>query len=94
MDSIKILAFYLGCVSILSLIITIYDKIASKHFTKHRVKESHLLLLSFVGGSLAMLLTMMVIRHKTQKPKFMVTIPLMTVFHLVIIIVLYLKGIL
>ena len=89
MDNIHILLIYLSVVSIISVCVTVYDKIAAKHFTKHRVRESHLLFLSAIGGAAAMFAAMVIIRHKTQKPKFMISIPLMIVLQLVIALLLY-----
>ncbi len=40
-----------------------------------RVPEKTLLIISALGGSIAMLITMRAIRHKTQHAKFMVGIP-------------------
>ena len=56
--------------------VTIYDKWAAKNRPKKRTRESTLLLLSALGGSIAMLLTMYGIRHKTKHIKFMLGIPL------------------
>lgn len=52
--------------------------VLDKHRAKHhlwRIPESRLLLLSVLGGSPAMLLTMLLIRHKTKHAKFMIGIP-------------------
>ena len=62
--------------SLISIIVCIYDKIAAKHNPKHRTREATLLLLSALGGSVAMLITMLLIRHKTKHLKFMIGIPL------------------
>lgn len=67
---------YLAAVSVVSIIVCIYDKIAAKHNPRHRTREATLLLLSALGGSVAMLLTMLLIRHKTKHLKFMIGIPL------------------
>lgn len=67
---------YLALISLISVITTIYDKWASKHRADRRIRESSLLALSLVGGSVAMLATMLAIRHKTKHAKFMVGIPL------------------
>lgn len=69
------LAFLL-IISIVSVCVTVYDKWAAKKRPKQRTRESTLLLLSALGGSVAMLLTMLSIRHKTKHMKFMIGIPL------------------
>ena len=71
----KITLGYLALISLISVIVCIYDKIAAKHNPRHRTRERTLLLLSALGGSVAMLLTMLVIRHKTRHVKFMLGIP-------------------
>ena len=75
---------YIAIVSLISIIITIYDKkIAGTG--KHRVPEATLLMWSALGGSIAMLLTMFSIRHKTQHKKFMIGIPLIIILQAVAI---------
>ena len=70
----KYAAFYFAAISLLAVIITVYDKRAAQK-KKWRVRESTLLLIAALGGSVAMLLTMQIIRHKTKHSKFMVGIP-------------------
>ena len=72
---LKILFGYLALISLVSVVVCIYDKTAAKHNPRHRTRERTLLLLSALGGSVAMLLTMLVIRHKTRHVKFMLGIP-------------------
>ena len=78
----KIAIGYLASISLISIIVCIYDKIAAKHNPKHRTRERTLLLLSAVGGSVAMLLCMLLIRHKTRHAKFMVGIPIIIVLQI------------
>ncbi|GAA6396043.1 DUF1294 domain-containing protein [Solibaculum mannosilyticum] len=70
------LCAYLAVISVIAIVVTVYDKIVSKHPGVRRIREQTLLLVSALGGSAAMLVTMLLIRHKTRKPKFMVGIPL------------------
>ena len=70
-----LLVAYLALISLVSIIVCCYDKAAAKHRPKHRTREATLLLLSALGGSAAMLVTMLIIRHKTKHLKFMVGIP-------------------
>ena len=76
---LKIFLGYIAIISIISIIVCIYDKIAAKHNPKHRTREATLLLLSALGGSVAMLITMLLIRHKTKHMKFMIGIPLIII---------------
>lgn len=71
----KVLIVYFICISIVAVVMTIYDKLVAIHH-KWRISEFSLLLVSALGGSIAMLVTMLVIRHKTRKLKFMLGIPL------------------
>ena len=75
---------YVLVVSLISVIITVFDKkIAGTG--KRRIPEATLLLWSALGGSVAMYLTMHAIRHKTQHKKFMIGIPLIMVLQAVAI---------
>ena len=73
------LAVYLAVISVISVITCIYDKLAAKVAKKHRTREAMLLVLSALGGSVAMLITMFIIRHKTKHIKFMLGIPLIII---------------
>lgn len=66
---------YFGTISLIAIVITVYDKIAAKLLPRHRIPEAALITLSLLGGSVAMLITMLIIRHKTLHKKFMVGIP-------------------
>jgi len=70
---------YLATVSLLSVIACVWDKRASKIPDHKRVPEKTLLILSAFGGSVAMLFTMLIIRHKTKHMKFMLGIPLIII---------------
>lgn len=69
------LLIWLATVNVISVVITIYDKHQAK-INRWRISEKSLLFLSILGGGPAMYLTMKRIRHKTQKKKFMIGIPL------------------
>ena len=73
---------YLAAISAVAFIVTVYDKIAAKKLPKHRTREMTLILLSVIGGSVAMMLTMIVIRHKTRHVKFMLGIPIIILLQL------------
>ena len=80
---------YLGAISLLSILVCIYDKLAAKHNPRHRTRERTLLLLSALGGSVAMFATMQIIRHKTKHVKFMLGIPVIFVLQIALLAVLY-----
>ena len=67
---------YLAAISLISMIVTCYDKIAAKKFPGHRTREKTLFLLSGLGGSVAMFVTMQIIHHKTKHKSFMIGIPM------------------
>ena len=69
------LLIYVAIMSVISIVVCIYDKIAAKAAKRHRTREATLLGLSALGGSVAMLITMLIIRHKTKHKKFMIGIP-------------------
>ena len=74
-----ILAFvlaYLAIISLVSIVVCIYDKkISKKNRVELRIPEKTLLILSALGGSIAMFVTMLLVRHKTKHVKFMLGIP-------------------
>ena len=78
-----ILAIYLILINLITVIVTIYDKLCAVK-RRWRVKESTLLILSALGGSISMYITMLLIRHKTRHIKFMLGIPLILIFQILI----------
>lgn len=77
---------YLISINILGIILTIYDKIASKKFRKNRVRENVLLLIGALGGAVSMYITMKLIRHKTRHKKFMTGLPIILILQIAFII--------
>lgn len=89
---LKIFLVYLIAVSILAVVLTIYDKFAAK---KHgfRISEATLMLCGVFFGAVAELITMLIIRHKTRHIKFMLGLPLIILFQLAAIAAyLYFSG--
>ncbi len=81
---IQLLIIYLLIINIVAIIITGYDKLCAKRHS-WRVKERTLMLISAIGGSVGMYVTMQLIRHKTRHIKFMLGIPLIIVLQIVLI---------
>ena len=77
---------YLAIISLVSMTVCMYDKKkARRGHIRQRVPERTLFLLSAIGGSVAMLATMLVIRHKTKHPSFMIGIPLIIIAQALIV---------
>ena len=83
------LIIYIAIISVISIILTVYDKTAAKVAKKHRTRESVLLLFSALGGSVAMYLTMLGIRHKTKHKRFMIGIPLIFLLQVAFVYLLF-----
>lgn len=83
-----ILAIYLILINLIAVIVTIYDKLCAVK-RRWRVKESTLLLLSALGGSICMYITMFLIRHKTRHIKFMLGIPLILIIQIIIVFLIW-----
>ena len=87
----KILIIYLIVINIVAVIVTIHDKRAAKRGS-WRVKERTLMLIAALGGAPMMYLTMLLIRHKTRKPLFMIGIPLVLFLELAVLYVVLRYG--
>ena len=79
---------YLAAVSVLAVVLTGYDKNAAKK-QKWRIKERILIIVALLGGSVAMLLTMWTIRHKTKHIKFMMGISIIIMLQAAICILVF-----
>lgn len=77
---------YIAVMSLVSIIVCIYDKrISKKNRVELRIPEKVLLILSALGGSVAMLTTMLITRHKTKHVKFMLGIPVIIILQVALI---------
>ena len=81
----KLIALYVGLVSVVGLVLTCYDKVVSKR-SGRRVPERVLLIIGAAGGALIMYLTMRLIHHKTRHKKFMVGLPLLILLHCILLV--------
>lgn len=92
---LTIIFAYLAIISLIAIIVCIYDKkISKKNRVELRIPEKTLLLLSAFGGSIAMFVTMLLIRHKTKHVKFMLGIPLIIVIQACAVYLLFHFGVL
>ena len=78
----KFFYYYLAAISVFAVLLTVYDKHAARK-GKWRISESALLCTAALGGSAAMFLTMLLIRHKTKHIKFMAGIPLIILLQII-----------
>lgn len=74
---------YFAVISLITVIVTAYDKKASKSRPKNRVPEKILFLLGILGGGLAEYLTMLKIRHKTKHKRFMIGLPIIILLQVI-----------
>ena len=81
---------YLIVVSVIAMFVTAADK-AKAIKQKRRIRERTLFIWSILGGSVAMYLTMLGIRHKTKHKRFMIGIPFIIILQIAAVVaVLYL----
>lgn len=86
-----ILIYFLA-ISLITVIVTVYDKKAAKNRPKHRVPEKILFLLAILGGSIAEYLTMLKIRHKTKHKRFMIGLPIIILLQVISIWLILTQG--
>lgn len=89
----KYLALYLAAVTLITVILTVYDKIAAKKDPKHRVPEKTLILFGILGGALGEYIVMQLIRHKTKHKKFMIGLPVILAVQAIALAALYIYKI-
>lgn len=81
----QIFRFYLVFINVLTFAIFGIDKWLAKR-SKWRLPESRMLLACLIGGSVGGLIAMQTFRHKTQKLKFKLGIPLIIIAQLALIL--------
>ena len=86
----NILGWYLLVINFVAFYLYWDDKRRAKK-DKWRIKESTLLLIGLVGGSLGSLVSMHVFRHKTQHWKFKILVPVFFILHAVLFFYLNLR---
>lgn len=80
----KYFLIYLAIISVTAAIMTVADKSrAQKH--KRRIAEKTLFGTAVLGGSAAMYLTMLAVRHKIKHKRFMIGLPLIMIVQVIVI---------
>lgn len=88
----KFFYVYVLLISLVTVILTVYDKISAKK-RAFRISEATLILCGVIGGAVAELITMLIIRHKTRHIKFMLGLPGIILAQVVLIIIIkYVLG--
>ena len=83
--TIKNLIIYLIIVNIIAFLAMFIDKKKAEK-NRWRIKESTLLILALIGGSIGAIAGMYVFHHKTQKPWFYIGIPIIIILQILLII--------
>ncbi|MBR4910573.1 MAG: DUF1294 domain-containing protein [Clostridia bacterium] len=78
---------YLVFINLLAVLVCSADKIKAIRHSR-RIRERTLWIISFLGGSAAMYLTMNIIRHKTKHKSFMLGLPALLIFQIIIVLLL------
>lgn len=89
----KLFIVYLLIISIVTVILTVYDKIAAKR-KAFRISEATLILCGVFGGAVTELVVMLIIRHKTRHIKFMLGLPAIIIAQIILyILIKFLTGV-
>lgn len=79
---------YLIIINILSFILYGIDKLKAIK-KKEKISEKALILIGILGGSIGSLIGMNLFRHKTKKLKFIISLPLILIIHIIVVIYLF-----
>ena len=79
---------YLIIINILSFILYGIDKLKAIK-KKERISEKTLILIGILGGSIGSIIGMNIFRHKTKKLKFIISLPLILIIHIIVVIYLF-----
>ncbi len=78
---------YLAAINIVAAFLCAADKASARTKTKYRrIGERTLFIVSLIGGSPVMYLSMRMIHHKTHHKRFMIGLPVMMVIQLIVFI--------
>ena len=88
--SIKNVVIYLLTINVITFLAMLIDKKKAEK-GRWRIKESTLLTLALIGGSIGEVLGMYVFRHKTKKTRFFIGVPVMLVLQIILLIMIFIK---
>jgi len=80
---IKEIIIYIISINLITFLTMLIDKKKAKRGS-WRIKESTLLTMGLIGGSIGGIAGMYTFRHKTQKPRFVILFPTMLILQIII----------
>lgn len=83
--TIKNLIIYLLVINLIAFLAMFIDKRKAQK-GRWRIKESTLLILAVIGGSIGAISGMYIFHHKTQKPRFYIGFPIIIILQILLII--------
>ncbi|WP_264535667.1 DUF1294 domain-containing protein [Flavobacterium sp. N1736] len=83
----EVLLVYFLIINLVTFVAAGYDKYLAIN-KKHRIPENTLFTMAAIGGTIGLLLAMLLFRHKTSKSSFIIKFSLIFIFQIVLI---YLK---
>ena len=86
----KSFLLYIFIVSFVAVVLTVIDKNNARKQV-WRISEHTLFITAIFGGSLAMLITMRTIRHKTKHKRFMIGLPLIIICQIILSYIIFIK---
>ena len=81
------LLIYLYCINVIAYFMYAADKRAA-YFNRWRTPEWLLLAVAIVGGSFGALCGMFFFRHKTRHKKFLISVPIFLLIHIIAAIII------
>lgn len=88
--TLKNIIVYLLIINIIAFLAMLIDKKKAEK-DRWRIKESTLLTLALIGGSIGAIAGMYTFHHKTKKPRFFIGIPVIIVLQTMLIIAISIK---
>lgn len=88
----KVLLLYFLIINIAVFILAGYDKYQARK-NKQRIPENTLFLLEGIGGTLGLLLAMLLFRHKTSKSSFILKFSAIVFIQILIIVLLFIYNV-
>ena len=86
--TLKNIIIYLVAINIIAFLAMFIDKKKAEK-ERWRIKESTLLILALIGGSIGAIAGMYTFRHKTQKARFFIGIPVIILLQILLMIAVF-----